>query len=171
MSTQQATIPAVQPTVARRRPALRRDGLFALLLVLPTLLIVLGVSVYPVGYAIRTSLRNINPSFGMDMYVGLENYRLVLQDPEFRSAIKVTARFAISTTVLSMLLGLGMALVLNERFKGRGLLRSVILLPWVMSVMVVDVLWAWIYDCGFGTLNDALYKLGIIEEYQAWLSS
>jgi multiple sugar transport system permease protein len=112
----------------------------------------------------------VNPSFGMDVYVGLDNYRLIIENPEFRKAIYVTARFAIASTVLSMALGLAMALVLNQAFRGRGLLRSVILVPWAMSGTVVGVLWAWIYDGGYGTLNGVLMKLGIIDEYRAWIS-
>jgi multiple sugar transport system permease protein len=138
--------------------------------VLPTILVVIGVSVYPVGYAVWTSLHNKNPAMGLDVWVGLDNYRTVFQSAEFRKAFWVTARFAIASTALSMLLGLGIALVLNQRFHGRGLLRSVILVPWAMSGTVVGVLWAWIYDGGYGTLNGVLYRLGFIEEYRAWLS-
>lgn len=171
MSSTPVAVPLSRAITGRRTSRARRDRWFAFWLVLPTILLVIGVSIYPVGYAIRTSLRNVNPSFGMDTYVGLANYRLILEDSAFRDAITVTARFAISTTILSMLLGLGIALVLNQRFKGRGLLRSIILVPWAMSGTVVGVLWAWIYDGGFGTLNGVLYKLGIIDDYRAWLSS
>ncbi|MGI8476374.1 MAG: ABC transporter permease subunit [Thermomicrobiales bacterium] len=138
---------------------------------LPTLLVVVGVSAYPVGYAIKTSMSNMNPSMGLNQWVGLDNYRFVLNNPEFRSAIKVTARFAITSTILTIALGLGMALVLNQRFKGRGVLRSVILVPWAMSGTVVGVLWKWMYDGGYGTFNGILLKFGLIDTYQAWLSN
>jgi multiple sugar transport system permease protein len=171
MSSTTVAVPTSTTTVKPRRSrAIRRDRWFAFWLILPTILVVIGISVYPVGYAIRTSLRNVNPSFGMDLYVGLANYRYILENPDFHKAIKVTARFAISSTILSMALGLGMALVLNQPFRGRGLLRSVILVPWAMSGTVVGVLWAWIYDGGYGTLNGLLFKLGLIDQYQAWYS-
>jgi multiple sugar transport system permease protein len=171
MASTPLPIPAVETVSRKRTSRMRRDTWFAFWLVLPTILAVIGVSVYPVGYAIRTSLRFVNPSFGMDAYVGLENYRTLLNDSAFRDALVVTFRFAISTTILSMLLGLGMALVLNQRFVTRGLLRSIILVPWAMSGTVVGVVWAWIYDGGYGSLNGLLYKLGIIDEYKAWISS
>jgi multiple sugar transport system permease protein len=63
-----------------------------------------------------------------------------------------------------------MALVLNQPFRGRGLMRSIVLVPWAMSGTVVGVLWAWIYDGGYGTLNGVLYQLGIIDVYVPWLS-
>jgi multiple sugar transport system permease protein len=153
----------------RRR--LRKDNWFAFWLILPTLLVVIGVSIYPVYYAIRTSLLNYNPSFGFKVYIGLDNYEYILKDAAFRDALVVTARFAIASTVLSMALGLGMALVLNQKFRGRGLVRSLILVPWAMSGTVVGVLWAWIYDGGYGTLNAVLYKIGIIDKYHAWIVS
>jgi len=170
MSSAPVVVPPSQ-LVPRRSQRISRDRWFAFWLVLPTLITVIGVSIYPVYYAIRLSLRNYNPSFGMDMYVGLDNYRSILQNPDFHKAIKVTARFAISSTLLSLLLGLGIALVLNHSFKGRGVLRSAILVPWAMSGTVVGVLWAWIYDGGYGTLNGVLYKFGVIDQYKAWLSS
>jgi len=171
MSSTPGAVTPARVTVARRSKAVVRDRWFALVLVLPTIIAVLGVSVYPVGYAIWTSLRNKNPSFGMDMYVGLANYRLLFENPDFRKAISVTAKFAITSTVLSMALGLGMALVLNQRFFGRGFMRSVILVPWAMSGTVVGVLWAWIYDGGYGALNGILFKFGFIDQYKAWLSA
>jgi len=171
MASTPLPIPATQTVIRKRSTRLQRDRWFAFWLILPTILAVLGVSVYPVAYAIRTSLRMVNPSFGMDAYVGLQNYRNLFQDSLFRESLIVTARFAISTTVLSMMLGLGMALVLNQRFQARGLMRSIILVPWAMSGTVVGVVWAWIYDGGYGSLNGLLYKVGIIDEYKAWISS
>lgn len=168
MSTQVAPQSApAKPSNIRR---IRADRWFAFWLILPTIILVIGVSIYPIGYAIRTSLRMVNPSFGMDKYVGLQNYRTILTSDEFHKAMLVTARFAIASTVLSLVFGLIMALVLNQHFRGRAVLRSTILVPWAMSGTVVGVLWAWIYDGGYGTLNGVLYKVGLIDTYQAWLS-
>ena len=155
----------------RKSKKKREDRRFAFLLVLPAIIAVVGVSIYPVSYAIWTSLHFKNPAMGMDAWVGLDNYRNVLQGDAFRDAMVVTLKFAVSSTVLSILLGLGMALVLNQEFVGRGLLRSVILVPWAMSGTVVGVLWAWLYDGGYGTINGVLLKLGIIDSYKAWLSA
>ena len=77
---------------------------------------VIGVSIYPVGYAVWTSLHKVNPAMGMNAWVGLDNYRNVFVQQEFRTAARVTFRFAASVTILTVLLGLGMALVLNQRF-------------------------------------------------------
>ncbi|MFN8677216.1 MAG: ABC transporter permease subunit [Thermomicrobiales bacterium] len=165
----QPMAPAAQPS--RKSRAAQSDAWFAFWLVLPAIIVVIGVSIYPVAYAIWTSLHNINPAMGMNAWVGLDNYRNVFVQPEFRSAAWVTFRFAASVTILTVLLGLGMALVLNQPFFGRGLMRSVLLVPWAMSGTVVGVVWAWIYDGGYGTLNGVLYQLGIIDTYIPWLAN
>lgn len=170
MSSTPVAVTPARAVAPRRSRSIARDRWFAFWLVLPTILAVIGVSLYPVGYAVWTSLHMKNPALGLDVWVGLDNYRNVLSGKEFRTAIGVTFRFAIASTVLSVLLGLAIALVLNQRFVGRGLMRSIILVPWAMSGTVVGVLWAWIYDGGYGTLNGVLYKLGLIDGYKAWLS-
>ncbi len=78
MTTRAGESPIVPVETSRRSRSISRDRWFAFWLILPTILVVIGVSIYPVGYAIRTSLRMVNPSFGMDHYVGLDNYRNIL---------------------------------------------------------------------------------------------
>ena len=69
-----------------------------------------------------------------------------------------------------MLLGLIVALMLNENFKGRGLIRALIIIPWAIPTIVNGVLWRWIYQPNFGALNGLLYQLGIIDSYKNWLA-
>ncbi|MCC6704069.1 MAG: ABC transporter permease subunit [Thermomicrobiales bacterium] len=170
MATPPLTQPAPTVTPRGRSKRARRDMWFAIALMLPTLIAVIGVSVYPVGYAIWTSLHNVNPSLGMNSWAGLDNYTRVLGQENFQVAFRNTMRFAGSATVLTLLLGMLMALVLNQPFFGRGLMRSIVLVPWAISGTVVGILWFWIYDGGYGTLNGVLFKLGLIDSYQAWLS-
>ena len=162
---------SVAPEQTRKRSTrARKDMMFAFAMMLPTLIAVIGVSVYPVGYAIWTSLHNVNPSLGMNTWAGLDNYTRVIDQENFRVAFRNTVRFAGSATILTLVIGLGMAMVLNQRFFGRGIMRSIVLVPWAISGTVVGILWFWIYDGGYGTLNGVLYKLGLIDKYQAWLS-
>jgi multiple sugar transport system permease protein len=171
MATPTLAQPAVRTEPARRSRRISNDKWFAFALMLPTLLAVIGVSVYPVGYAIWTSLHNVNPSLNINTWVGLDNYRMVLDQEQFRTAFRNTVRFAGSATILTLIIGMGMALVLNQRFVGRGLMRSIVLVPWAMSGTVVGILWYWIYDGGYGTLNGILYKFGFVDNYIAFLSN
>ncbi len=93
----QPIAPAARPS--RKSRAARGDTWFAFWLVLPAILVVIGVSIYPVAYAIWTSLHMINPAMGMNAWVGLDNYRNVFMQQEFRTAAWVTFRFAASVTV------------------------------------------------------------------------
>ena len=101
MSNAPLAVTPARVVVATNRRRLRKDNWFAFWLILPTILMVIGVSIYPVYYAVRTSLLNYNPSFGFKTFVGLDNYEYILRDAAFRDALLVTARFAISSTVLS----------------------------------------------------------------------
>lgn len=173
----QATSTEAPARAARRarvqaRPARGQmdDRLFALLLVLPTLIAVLAVTIFPFGYSAWMSLHQLN-MFSQDwVFVGLDNYLTVTHDLEFRSAFFRTLYFAFVSVVGGTLLGLAMALVLNERFKGRALLRSAILIPWAMSGVVVGYLWGWIFNGQYGTINGILYALGLIDSYIPFLA-
>src|SRR3712207_3036321 len=117
MARAEASVERVAATSARRgSSALRRgDGRFALLMVLPTLVVVLGVTAYPWVYSVWLSLTNFNAAFADDAkFVGLANYTKFLSDPIFQESLVHTLHYAFLTVAGGTLLGLGMALVLNE---------------------------------------------------------
>ena len=96
-------------------------------------------------------------------YVGLQNYARIFADPLYWSSLWRTLYFVRAFVVEAMLVGLGMALVLNERFVGRPLMRSLLLIPWSLSRVVVGLLWIGILDFEFGALNGVLHNLGLID--------
>lgn len=147
----------------------RYDRRFAFLLSLPTLIGVLLVVGYPWLYSLWMSLHDVDMALGNWTFVGLQNYLRVFKDPIFIQSLIRTAYFAATTVIVGMILGLGMALVLNESFRGRPIMRSVLLVPWATSSVVVGILWAWIYDGQYGVLNAALFQLGLIRDYIPWL--
>jgi multiple sugar transport system permease protein len=148
----------------------QREYFLPLVLILPTMLAVLAVIGFPWLYSGWMSLNDVNWYSRTWTFVGLGNYLRVLPDPAFQGAFGRTGYFAAVSVVGSTALGLLMALVLNERFIGRGFMRSVVLLPWAMSTVVVGVLWFWIYDGGYGALNGVLWGLGLIDSYIPWLA-
>jgi multiple sugar transport system permease protein len=151
--------------------AQRRDAYFALWLILPTLVAVFAVSVYPLGYSLWESMLQVNIFEHTTSFVGLSNYATALQDPELQAAFGRTAYFSVLAVVGTTLLGLVMALVLNEHFVGRGVVRSIVLIPWAMAPVVVGFLWAWFYDGSYGTLDGVLYQLHLIKGYIPWLQN
>ena len=170
------TIPgAVQGTSPRARLRLS-EGWFALCLVLPTLLGIFVVVVFPLLYSLWLSFTDVNllrstgPAlelFGVRVplfrFVGLQNYAKIFADPLYWSSLGRTLYFVGAFVVEATLVGMGMALVLHERFAGRALVRSLLLIPWSLSRVVVGLLWIGILDFEFGALNGILARLGLID--------
>jgi multiple sugar transport system permease protein len=103
-------------------------------------------------------------------FVGLGNFHQALADPVFQESIGNTAVWVLGTVAAQLLLGLGFALVLNESFAGRGLVRAAVLLPWVTPSVVCAVIFVWMYDGSFGVLNHILRGLGILSQPFPWLA-
>jgi multiple sugar transport system permease protein len=161
-------------TVSGRKPAFlsryRRELLGGMLLLSPALLILLGLVAYPFFYAIWLSF--FEKSVGaVGRFVGLANFRYVITWPQFLSALYNTAVFTVSALAIKFVLGMAVALVLNQQIRGRNFFRAFLLLPWVIPAFVVYLTWRWLYDPLQGLLNYALLDLGFITRPIAFLSS
>lgn len=144
----------------------------AYLLNAPAILILLTLVAFPIGYSFWVSLHRQNLKRPRaTKFVGIDNYIAMWQDPVFLSSLKTTALFVVLVVAMTVVLAMALALVLNETFLGRGVLRSLALLPWAMPGVVNGLMWRTIFDAKTGALNGALQGLGVIDEYQAWLSS
>jgi ABC-type sugar transport system permease subunit len=165
------------PRLAFRRVRLS-EAAFAGLLVLPALLGIVLVVVFPLLYSLWMSFADVNllratgpaiEAFGVRIplfrFVGLQNYLQVLTDPLYWASFWRTAYFVAAFVVETTLTGLAVALVLHERFPGRSLMRSLLLIPWALSRVVVGLLWQGILDVEFGALNGLLYNTGLIDGY------
>ena len=152
------------------------EGRFALLLVLPALLGIFAVVLFPLLYSLWLSFTDVNvlrtsgpviELFGVRVplfrWVGLQNYVRIFDDPLYWSSLGRTIYFVAAFVLEATLVGLGMALVLNERFAGRALMRSLLLIPWSLSRVVVGLLWIGILDFEFGAFNGLLYNLHLVD--------
>lgn len=136
----------------------------------PMLLAIFLVAVIPIGYSFWISLHKYNLRQPNNIrFTGLENYVNVLSNAEFWQSMRVTFTFTAGSVVGQIVVGLLVALLLNEQFKGRGILRSAVLLPWAIPGVIAGVMWKWIFNPRFGVLNGLLYSLGIIDEYRSWV--
>ncbi len=142
------------------------------LLVLPALIIMTVLGFYPIPQAFWYSLLWFRPSWpARTHFVGLDNYAYAFfGDAKFWISISNTAYFSVFSVVGSIIGGLGFALFLNEKFRGRGIIRTLSLLPWLMPPVVNGLIWKWIFDTRFGAFNAILFGLHLIPEYQPWLS-
>ena len=152
------------------------EGRFALLLVLPALLGIVAVVLFPLLYSLWLSFTDVNvlrtsgpviELFGVRVplfrWVGLQNYVTIFDDPLYWSSLWRTLYFVAAFVLEATLVGLGMALILNERFAGRPLMRSLLLIPWSLSRVVVGLLWIGILDFEFGAFNGLLYNLHLVD--------
>jgi len=160
---------------ATRRPSrrLREDRILAAVLLAPALLIIAVVTIYPLLHSFWISLHAWNlmkPKEG-NPFVGLDNYINTLTDPIFLDSLRVTIIFTIAAVVIEISLAMGIALILNRKFIGRGLVRMLALLPWAVPAVVNGIMWKWILNPSYGALNGLLYSLGLIDEYVIWLGS
>jgi multiple sugar transport system permease protein len=148
-----------------------REARTALGFVLPSLAFVLVFSLYPIGESFRLSFYRLIltlPWLGQK-FVGLENYADLLTDPVAFDSIITTLRFVMITASLEVILGLGMALVLNASFRGRGLLRALVLIPWAMPTVVTSQMWRFLFNDRYGLFNYVLFG-GQTELYLAPLA-
>ena len=144
---------------------------FAYLLNTPALLVIVLLAAYPIGYSAWISLHKYNLKRPRVFdFIGLDNYATIVASPEFWSALRITMEFTVLVVTTVAVLGICVALLLNLPFRGRDLLRTLILLPWAIPPVVNGLMWQWIYDSKIGALNGLLVSLGIIPEYRGWLS-
>jgi multiple sugar transport system permease protein len=143
----------------------------ALLLNGPALLAILLLVGYPIGYSAWLSLHRLNLKRpGIFRFVGLENYQALLAAEEFWAALQVTLVFTALAVAVVVVSGILIALLLTESFPGRGLVRTLVLIPWAIPPVVNGLMWQWIYDAKVGALNGLLVSLGLLPAYRGWLS-
>ena len=135
------------------------------LYVLPALLVMLLVIAYPIYYTIELSFFRTPPNLQMrdKIFTGLDNYRLVLSSASFQRVTVNTLIWTVCSTLFAFLLGLGAALALHRAFRGRGLLRAILLIPYVVSAVAASYVWKWLYHSDFGAISAALIALGIVD--------
>ncbi len=146
-----------------------RDALWGWLLLAPSLLLIGGLVLYPVAYNLWLSLFDKHAFLATQRFVGLEHYRYFLTDAQFWSAVRYGLVYSGATLVLQLALGVLAALLLNETFRGRGLLRGVVLFPYLIPTIVAVILWKWLLNDSYGLVNSLLLGVGAIRVPVGWL--
>ncbi len=136
---------------------------------LPLLAVMIAVIGWPMAETVRLSFTDAKLVGLTGHFVGLDNYAKILSGSNFRGTLSTTAFFAIVSVGIEMVLGVLAALLLNQQFYGRTLLRALMILPWALPTIVNATLWRLIYNPEYGALNAALTQLGLLGEYRSWL--
>ena len=168
---------AVTTTDARPRvtatPWRRRDGLpnrivrhwADYLYILPALVVMLAVIGYPIYYTVYLGFFNTPPGRPLEdkIWVGLDNYRTVLQSESFRDATRNTFVWTFFSTAIAFVMGFGAALVVQREFIGRGLVRGILLVPYVISAVAASYIWRWLYHSDSGLISGFLMDIGLVD--------
>lgn len=147
------------------RPTRRRrlsDARYGALLVAPAMLIIIFFAIFPLLYAIFLAGHHVDlTEGGIGAYVGLGNFRHVLADPAFISAARVTLVMLVGSLTIEILLGVGLALLINRLKWFKGPSRALFLLPLAAAPLAAGLIWRYMYDSEFGVFNDLLRFVGI----------
>jgi trehalose/maltose transport system permease protein len=162
--------PAVVPTGGRSE-LVRRQTRLAWILLTPSLLVVALVALIPLLQTIAQSFTNARLASQRPVeFVGLANYRDLVQDPAWWHSVLVTVEFTILTVIFEFVLGMIIALVVNSNFRGRGPMRAAMLVPWAIPTVVAASMWKWMYNDTYGVINDILVRLHVIGQNVAWIA-
>jgi ABC-type sugar transport system permease subunit len=144
---------------------------FPALWLLPVLIPVAVLTLYPVAHALWTSLHQVMLLFPDEEFVGFANYENVLTGPYLLVALKNSLIFTLFAAPAAVVLGTATALFLNRSFFGVAALRSIILIPWALPGAISAVLWVWVFHPSWGVLNSILFEIGAIDRSIQWLSN
>ena len=132
-------------------------------MVLPSLLIIVIIAFFPILYGIVLSLTD-STAAAFGSFIGVENYVEMFQDPDFLEGLSNTVIFTVVSVTLEFILGLSIALAVNRAFRGRGLVRAAILVPWAFPTVISAVMWRLMFQDRIGIIQYVASTIGIISE-------
>jgi multiple sugar transport system permease protein len=141
----------------------------AWLLMLPLLAVMIAVIGWPLADTVGLSFTDAKLVGTAGNFVGIDNYVKTLTSSNFQRTLTTTTIFAVISVFAEMVLGVLAALLLNQQFYGRTLLRGLMILPWALPTVVNATLWRLIYNPEYGALNAALMQIGMLDAYRSWL--
>jgi multiple sugar transport system permease protein len=155
---------------ARQQQAMRSDLLRQIwinradyLYVLPAIVVMLIVIAYPIYYTVDLSFYKTPPGLQLrdKIFVGVDNYTAILTSDVFWRVTLNTVIWTLASTIIAFVLGYASALALHRDFFGRGILRAILIIPWVISAVAASYIWKWIYHSDFGIIGAVLVELGL----------
>ncbi len=157
---QSAALKTPMPAAKTKRTL--SDGWYSIILIAPAMIIILFFALVPLFYAIDISFRKADLTMGgIQGFVGLNNYRTMLHEPYFWQAVRTTLVFTFFAIVIEMGLGIFIAFMIHGATRGKGLIRSLLILPLATAPAVTGLFWRYLYDTQFGLYNYFLSVLGL----------
>ena len=157
-----------------RRPVTRQAATTRLAygLVLPSFLIICLLELYPIAYSVWLTMQDVQLDVrGLDaVFVGADNWRHMLRDRELPQIVVTTLHFTVLVVATTLILGLGIALLLNQEFRGQRFCRLMLLVPWAIPTVVSARMWGLALNAGFGIVNSVLREVGLVGAPVSWLT-
>ena len=144
-----------------------------ILLIMPSLILIIVTLIGPFFYSLYISFYNWNitrPDLGQ-IFVGFGNYKELVFSRDFWRVLSITSYFVAVSVGLEILLGLGIALLLNKKFFGRSQIRSILIVPWAIPYVAAGVIWLWMFNANYGVINGLLTEIGVLNNYVSWLGT
>ena len=155
--------------MAARLSALVRRRMLPYILISPLVVFIGALSFYPTIVTTVQAFFRVTPLDPPARFDGLQNFRDLFANPVIRASWVNTVVYAAIGVVLSVVLGTVIAVALKQRFRLRGIVLALVVLPWALPAVVEAVIWNWMYDPNFGVVNSALHSLHVIGSYAVWL--
>ena len=150
----------------------KQEKMTGWVMLVPALLVLGLVFVYPIARAFWLSWFTENLGTQLQpVFSGLSNYQRMIGDGRFWQSLWNTSVFTFFSVFIELLLGLGVALILNKAFFGRGVVRTIAIIPWALPTAVMGLAWAWIFNDQYGVVNDILLRFGLIDAGINWLGT
>ncbi len=146
-------------------PRRRADHRFVLTAMTPAWVFLLVLIAYPLGKVLIDGFRNVNlvnPT--INGFAGLSNYGAVMADPHFLPAVQNTLIWTVFSVLGEYVIGLGAAVLLNQRIRGQGIFRVLTFIPWLVPIIVAGMTWQWMLSPDFGIVNSVLVNLGVVDQ-------
>lgn len=138
---------------------------------LPSIALMVIFIVIPIITVFQVSFSEVGRSGLIRGFNGIENYKDILSDPVFWHTLKNTLVWTVAVVGLSTLIGIILAIVLNQKFPGRKIVRAIVIFPWATALVIQSVIWKYIINADYGALNVLLNKIGILDHFVNWTST
>lgn len=159
---------------ASKRRAKRRDIIFIICMLLPAVGLTLWQTYYPTFRGIIMAFQNYNlNNLNNIHWVGFDNFVALLKPGPFNSFYKTlgnTVIYVFGSLIPQLVIGFALALLMQKKFKGRGIYQGIVFIPWALSGFLVGIMWRWMFNGSGGVINDFLMRLGVIADPVGWLS-
>lgn len=148
----------------------RRANLFGLAMMAPAALIFLVIILGPMIWGVSLAFHRVEPINLRLRFIGLRNFESILGDPAFLRTLAINMQFALGSLALELVFGVLLALLLNQKFYGRAVVRSLAIFPYLVPVVVATAVWKWMFNDTYGIVNQLLLQWGVIDRRLAWIS-